>query len=260
MARLANAPVCFTLAQMRFNPVLDMGAIIPSLQGAFLKIGFPDFEESRVQGIELQQGADGFSVNQRSVLRFVFRSRERTAALVLDSDALTFELTDYPVFEDFSRSFLTALSIVHDHRPIEYCDRLGMRMLDVIQPVGTETLDQYVQPQALGFLGLAATELEHKHTLTESLFQQGARTLLIRTLRSSQGLAVPPDLAPLRLNIAPKFLEHQGESLMLDTDSFQGERTDFSFDSTMDHLRQLKCELSASFKAVVTPHALQMWA
>lgn len=259
MARLNKAPVCFTLAQMRFNPVLDMATILPALQGAFLKAGFPDFEQAKVQGLEFQQGTDGFSFNQRAVLRHIFRNKERTAALVLDSEGLTFELTDYPVFAEFSRSFLDALEIVNEFRPIEYCDRLGMRMLDAIQPMAEDSLERYVVPQALGFVGLVGEGMEPQHTLSESLFQDGSRTLLVRTLRSARGIAVPPDLAPLRLKIAPRFLEHQGETIMLDTDSFQTERADFSIDTAAEDLRKLKVALSDSFKAIVSKHAIKAW-
>lgn len=259
MARLSRAPVFFTLAQMRFNPFLDLAPTLPALQDAFRKAGYPDYEAAKVQGLEFQQDVEGFSVNQRAVVRHIFRNKGRSAAILLDPAALTYELTDYPVFEEFSEAFLVALQIVHEHRPIEYCDRLGMRMLDAIQPIAGEALDQYVAPQALGFVALQGVDAELAHALTESIFSLGARTLVVRTIRVPRGILAPPDLAPLRLKVAPRFLEHVGEAVILDTDCYQDERSDFSMEATSSNLTQLKLAISRSFAAVVTPHALNVW-
>jgi len=259
MARLSQAPVCFTLAQMRFNPLLDMKPLLPGLQNAFRKAGFPDYEKAQVQDFEVRQDPEGVSVNHRTVERHVFRNKGRTAAILLDTGALTYELTDYPVFSDFSKSFLTALDIVHEHRPIEYCDRLGMRMLDAVQPKAGDSMEKYVISQVLGLTDLSGGMADHHHTSTESLYRIGRCTLLMRTMRVPNGIVAPPDLVPLRLNIRPRFLEHRGDTVMIDGDCFQDERCDFSPVSAEDGLRNLKGYLSSAFKALVTPHALEVW-
>lgn len=259
MARLSKAPVCFTLAQMRFNPVLEMGEILPSLQDAFRKAGYPDYQPSTARSIEIQQGGGGFQLNQRPVVQHVFRNKGQTAAIVLDAAAMSYELTDYPVFEEFSANFLRALDIVHAHRPIEYCDRLGMRMLDAVQPINNETLDKYVTSMALGLIGLIGIAFEHQQTSIESFFKRDSYTLMVRTLRVPHGISAPADLGTLRLKIAQRFLDHQGETIMLDCDSSRSERVDFGLSSTADELARLKADLSDCFKALVTPYALKVW-
>lgn len=258
--RLGKAPVCFTLAQMRFNPMLAMDAILPALQEAFRTAGFPDFSQTTVQALELSASPTGMDVRQREVSRFVFGNRTQTAAVLLDPGALTYELTDYPDFDAFSATFLNALEIVHRHRAIEYSDWLGIRMLDAVQPLEGDRLEKYLAPQALGFLDLIKTPFEHRQTLTESLFQDGAHTLVVRSVRLPQGMAVPPDLAPLRLKLAERFESYRGETVMLDCDSARTERRmDFSVEQTRTELARLKSALSISFKALVTPYALEVW-
>lgn len=257
--RLSKAPVCFTLAQMRFNPVLVMEPFLPALQEAFREIGFPDYAQTKVQALEVAPSEGGMAVREQAITRRVYRNKAQTAAFLLDTDALTFELTDYPVFEEFSNTFLHALEIVHRHRAIEYCDRLGMRMLDAVQPLEGETLEQYLVPQALGFVGLIGEALEHQQTLTESLFKNGSRMLLVRTVRIPHGVAAPPDLTPLRLKLAKRFSAHPSETVMLDCDSFDSERIDFSVQVAKDELAELKSALSHSFKVLVTQHALKSW-
>lgn len=258
--RLSKAPVCFTLAQMRFNPVLAMESFLPTLQEAFREAGFPDYAATKVQALEVSPSSGGLEMRQQEVTRLVFRNKMQTAAILLDPAALTYELTDYPVFEEFSATFLRALEIVHRHRAIEYCDRLGMRMLDAVQPLEGERLEQYLVPQALGFHGLVGEAYEHQQTLTESLFQNDARTLVVRAVRVPRGIAAPPDLAPLRLKLAKRFVTHQGETVMLDCDSSNSERMDFSSRDTQAELVRLKSALSLSFKSLVTEHALTVWA
>lgn len=257
--RLSNAPVCFTLAQMRFNPVLAMEPFLPALQEAFREAGFPDYSATKVQALEVSPGEGGMAMREQAITRLIYRNKAQTAAFLLDPSALTYELTDYPVFEEFSDAFLRALEIVHRHRAIEYCDRLGMRMLDAVQPLDGESLEQYLVPQALGFVGLADNVLEHQQSVTESLFKSGSRNLLVRTVRVSHGVAAPPDLAPFRLNLAKRFLANTGETVMLDCDSSDEERVDFSAQATRAELAELKSALSQCFKALVTSHALKTW-
>lgn len=257
--RLTRAPVCFTLAQMRFNPVLVMEPFLPALQEAFREAGFPDYSQMKVQSLEVAHSEGGMAVSEQAITRLVYRNKAQTAAFLLDPGALTYELTDYPVFEEFSNAFLRALEIVHRHRPIEYCDRLGMRMLDAVQPTEGDKLEQYLVPQALGFVGLIGDALEHQQTLSESLFKRDSRTLLVRTVRVPRGVAAPPDLMPLRLRLAKRFSDHEGESVMLDCDSFDAERIDFSVQVAKAKLAELKSALSSSFKVLVTPHALKSW-
>lgn len=257
--RMRKAPVCFTLAQMRFNTVLVMEPFLPALQDAFREAGFPDYEATKVQAFEVSSKPNGMEVRQQEVTRLIFRNRQQTAAILLDPAALTYELTDYPVFEVLSAAFLRALEIVHLHRAIEYCDRLGIRMLDAVQPLEGERLEQYLVPQALGFNGLIDMPYEHQQSLTESLFQNEARTVAVRTVRVPHGIAVPPDLAPLRLKLATRFVDHQGETVMLDCDSSNSERMDFSPQETQAELVRLKSALSLSFKAIVTDHARAVW-
>ncbi|MEB2314823.1 MAG: TIGR04255 family protein [Xanthomonadaceae bacterium] len=259
--RLSKAPVCYTLVQMRFNPRLDVESSLLPLHKAFREEGFPDFSHDTLQAVELAQKADGMELRQQQASRFIFRNAKQTAAILLDHNALTYELTDYPVFEEVSTVFLRALEITHQHRPIEYFDRLGMRMLDAIQPFHGEHLDKYLVPSALGLAGLIKGPLKHQQTLIESIFTDEGRTLVVRAVRIPQGIAAPPDLSPLRLKLKKRFIEHQGESVMLDCDSSKTERTvGFSREKTQDELERLKSDLSTSFRSLTTDHARTMWA
>ncbi len=42
--KMKNAPVYFTIAQVRHNPVLRLGAYAPDIQDRMRKAGYPDFK------------------------------------------------------------------------------------------------------------------------------------------------------------------------------------------------------------------------
>jgi uncharacterized protein (TIGR04255 family) len=259
MAKLKLAPVCYTLAQMRFNTVLDIDSVLPSLQEEYGKQGFPDFVVEKRDGVEVRQEAETLSVHQKRSETYVFRNKEKTAALLLSSGSLTYELTNYPVFKEFSECFLSALGALNNLRPIEFYDRLGMRMLDVIRPREGEGVGAYVVPQAQGFenpLAGGSTQL----TLTESVYTQEAHTVVSRTIKTQGGVRMPPDLSPMRLELEERFKGGSGELVMLDTDSFFERReTDFQVATVKQELASLKSALSKNFKLIVTEHALGVW-
>ena len=261
MATLSKAPVCFTLAQLKFNPMLDMKPLVPSLQESFGKSGFPDFEESQTSGFKIKQGPTGISVDQNVATRYSFRNAAKTACVLLDAGALTFELTEYPDFERFFDTFLSAVSIVHEHRPIKFYDRVGMRMLDAIQPGPAESIEHYVVPEALGFPSLLNDAGHHIRSLTESVFRNGHHTLVVKTMRARDGVHIPPDLGPLRLELTSRFTDHKGDVVMLDSDAYMEKRqTNFDLSIIGQELATLKAALKKSFESVATEHAMKAWA
>ncbi len=258
--RLNMAPVCFTLAQVRFNQVLAMEPHLPAIQDELRAAGFPDYSTVTAQLLEMSAGADGeLAVRPKQMIRHFFRNRKNTAAILLDPGVLTYELSDYPVFDEFAATFASAMSIVSKHLPVEYSERLGMRMLDAVQPRPGESLSQYLIPHALGFGEVIALGLEHQQTLTESIFKANGNTVLVRAVRLPRGAAMPPDLAPLRIQLSERFTSYEGETIMLDCDSFREAREDFDVNALTAQLGELKSVLSKSFRALVTDFALETW-
>lgn len=258
--RLHRAPVCFTVAQIRFNPVLAMEPFLPALQDAFRAQGFPDYEETRMQSVEIQHGEQKIDVRESAVIRHVFRNKAQTASLLLDAGALTYELTDYPEFDTVLATFVLALRTLHTQRAIEYSDRLGMRMLDAVQAEGNDAIEDYLSTAARGLQALDGVDLPQEQAIGEGIFRDGPHCLVVRTLRRPTGLAMPADLMPMRLKLAARFVEHVGDTLMLDCDAYRAERRDYNEATLIEELRTLKRRLSASFKAIVTPRALAAWA
>lgn len=257
--KLRNAPVFFTLAQVRFNPILTLDRHLPEVQDGLRAIGFPAYRTSTTQVFQLTTDGGEIQALQKPQVRHIFQNKQQTAAILLDPEAMTFELSDYPVFEQFVSSFGDALRVLANCLPLEFSERVGMRMLDAVQPVAGDTIEQYLAPEALGLSKLVQCELAHQQTIVETHFRSGGRGLIFRSVRVNNGLAVPPDLNPLNVNVNERFTSYAGPAVVLDCDSYEQVRETFDVDELVARLTDLKAALTASFRSVVTDYALDVW-
>ena len=72
------------------------------------------------------------------------------AGFALGSDYLTYQVTDYDVFETFCGTLLEGLETVHKAVGLSYVARIGVRYLDAVFPRADETLEQYLLPEVMG--------------------------------------------------------------------------------------------------------------
>lgn len=257
--KLRSAPVFFTLAQVRFNSVLALDRYLPEVQDGLRETGFPAYKPSTTQVFQITADGDGIQALQQPRIRHIFQNKQQTAAILLDTDALTFELSDYPVFDQFARSFGDALRVVARCLPLEFSERVGMRMLDAIQPLAGDSIEQYLAPEALGLSRLVRSDLSHQQTLVETHFKSEGRGLIVRSVRVNSGLAIPPDLNPLNVSLNERFTKYTSPAVMLDCDSYEQTRETFDVDELVARLTNLKAALSASFRSLVTDYALEVW-
>lgn len=259
--KLSKAPVCFTLAQIQFEPAQDWSADVASLRDGFLEQGYSEHERIEETVVDLQDGPNGVTADRRTVIRHWFSNRLRTNGLVLDPAAITYCTTDYPIFEEYAGDFEKAIRIMVGHASIEHVVRVGIRMLDAIQPEGEDKLDQYISAATRAFGDAFGLETPAAQSSSEAIFQIDRATLVVRTHRTEHGVAMPSDLDQLgqRLNLADRFSLSARPTLMLDTDAFTFERLPFDFARIRGELDRLKKTLTRSFKAIATPYALDVW-
>ena len=98
--KMTNAPVYFTLAQVRHNPVLSLDSYIPGIQESLRKAGYPDFQRgmSVVFNLGNLAPAVGGDAKQEQpqqlrIERFMFSNMERTRGFILDQNSLSFQST-----------------------------------------------------------------------------------------------------------------------------------------------------------------------
>ncbi len=267
--KMTNAPVYFTLAQVRHNPVLSLESYVPGIQESMRKAGYSDFQ--RATSVVLNLGsvasvAGDTKQDQPQQLRFerfTFSNMERTRGFILDQNSFSFQSTDYDTFSTFSGAFLMGLEIAHKALSFGFSERIGIRYLDAVVPPGGERdLPKYLVPEVMGLGSRMGDDASVLHTFSETQIRTRVGNVLSRTIiQNSQlpQLGFPPDLQPIGLELAERFKKVSGVYAIIDTDGSLEAREKFDLDVLKGKLHALHDEIVKVFEATVTTHALDSW-
>ena len=266
--KMKNAPVYFTIAQVRHNPILSMGNYLPQIQESMRKVGYPDFERRVTIALHLFAAAPNAETkdakesmpNAQQVERFTFSNADRTKTFLVEPSALSFQSTDYGTFETFSEEFFKGMTIVHNVVSLAYAERVGIRYLDAVVPKeGEKGLPKYLIPQVLGLANKLPDEINVTLSFTETHFQAKTGRVLARTMIQNGPLGFPLDLRPVGMALAPRFSGVKGVHAILDTDASYEVRQAFDMAKLSECLKGLHDDIRVAFDATVTPRALKTW-
>jgi len=260
--KLKNAPVYFTLAQVRFNPILSLETYISGLQESLRREGFPDFKKNVVSMFNIMAAAAGGAAAPQlsppqSEGQYLFTSMDRASGFILGPNYITFQAAEYDIFETFSRPLLKGLDLLHKAVGLSYVERIGVRYLDAIFPRVGEQLEQYLLPEVMGLGGKSPGGLVYSFSETRAQTKTGF--VVARVVIQDGGIAFPPDLSPLGQQVPERFQKLQGRHAILDTDAFSEAREPFDLAKVQQRLEGLHDELGTLFRNTVTRHALEVW-
>lgn len=263
MTKLANAPVFFTIGQVRHNPLLSLETYIPAIQELMRNSSYPDYRVSKVETLVWSgSSADSNPAPPTSVQasRYTFSSSDRTRAFVLFPNSISFGTTRYDTSIAFFAEMMKGLRFVSDIvGGFNFVDRVGLRYLDAVVPGAGESARAYVNPE---FHGLAARmpDASLAYSFSESrLVADDVGSVIARVLFQHSRLAIPPDLQ-IELNIEERFSRVDGDHALLDTDGFWETREAFDLAAIETRVRNIHTLMKRAFEAIASPHALQLWA
>lgn len=255
-----NAPVYFTVAQVRFNPILSLDTYLPALQELLRKAGFPDYKPLQrfVLTLSATTGQEEAKATQELHNHYAFSNMEGTAGLVLTQESLSYQTTRYQDFGQFSEALFKALVIVHQVVGLDYSERIGLRYLDAVMPRDGEDLKQYIVPEVLGLSDKLPTIL-HAYTETMALDESGNR-VISRTIVQHGRIGFPPDLGQVSLAVADRFTQFkEAPHAILDNDASLEKREAFDISTLQNRLEDLHSLIRKAFKASITDYAEQVW-
>jgi uncharacterized protein (TIGR04255 family) len=261
--KLTNAPVYYTVAQVQFNPVLDLDGYISAIQSKMREAHFPDYKKVVVQQLVLPLG--GAEQGQMAAPSMTPQSRHLfgdiggRSMFLLDTNALSFQTTSYDTFETFSATLLKGLGIMHGALRLAFVERIGLRYLDAVQPSKDgESLRKFLVPEVLGLALRGEGQLQH--SVSETVVSTAAGQLVSRVLIRHGHVGLPMELTGLAPTIDPRFTQRESLHAIVDTDASVSHREVFEMSKMGARLTALHDEIDKSFKATVTKHALDSWA
>ncbi len=263
--KMKNAPVYFTIAQVRHNPVLRLGSYAPDIQDRMRMTGYPDFKKGVSMAFTLAPQLGDEPQPQAPVVeqveRLMFFSTDSTRGFIVEQNALSFHTTEYETFEILVAEFMQGLAIVHDCVTLAHSERIGLRYLDaVVPPSGEAGLADYLAPGVLGLSGRLPGDVRVSHSVAETHILTAECAVLARTIIQSGPLGFPMDLQPIGVKVADRFREIDGVHAIIDTDasSIDGRHP---FDLALIHsqLHALRKCIGIAFDATVTPIAVSTW-
>lgn len=262
--KLKAAPVFFTIIQVRFNPILTLDAYVPQIQERLRKEGFPDAQRGVVATINLTPNtaspAEGNppQIPIAQTPRFTFGNMKRTSNFVLDQGAISFQTTEYDVFEAFLADFMKGLEAVHQAIALDFTDRLGLRYLDAVFPKTGEAVKDYLSGSILGLTDKIDDIIVH--SFSETLVKREDIQVRSRVIIQDGELAFPPDLVGLNLTVPERFRGLKGRHAIIDTDGWSDAREAFNLDRIKEQFDSIHDGITTTFKASVTANALKVWA
>lgn len=260
--KLQKAPVYFVIAQVQFNQIMALESYAPQIQDSFRKNGYPDSEHSVVNVLNIGFGAAPVQVHQSApmteIKQYSFYNIDRTENFVLSQDRFSFQTTQYDVFEEFSKKFIDGLKLVHDTIQLNFVARTGLRYLDAVVPKDGEKVSKYLNEHVLGLNEKSLGQLSH--SFSETVYKSNDVSVTARAVTLRGHLGVPPDLQPMPLNFLDRFKSVNGVHTILDTDGSISQRNVFELKLIGAQLVTIHEEITRTFKATVTPAALEAWA
>ncbi|MGZ5199709.1 MAG: TIGR04255 family protein [Telluria sp.] len=261
--KLTNAPLYYTVAQVQFNPILNLDGYIPAIQAKMREAHFPDFKQEVFQRLVLPFG--GMEPGQMAAptvtpqSRYLFGDINGRSLFLLETNALSFQTTDYDTFETFSEELLKGLGILHDALRLDFVERIGLRYLDAVQPTKEgETLRDFLVPEVLGLAMHGEGQLQH--AVSETHLTTAAGQLISRVLIRNGHIGLPMELSALAPSIDPRFSQREGLHAIVDSDASVSHREVFELSKVGARLTALHEEINKSFRATVTEYALASWA
>jgi uncharacterized protein (TIGR04255 family) len=256
---MSLAPVFYTLAQVEFNPITQMSEYVSRLQERLRRSGFPDFRaDSQIEFAIRRLDESQPDVQKQQHVRWSFTNSDRTEGYQLSGNTLVFHTTIYDTFQDFLEKTIFGLELVHEVVELAYTERIGLRYLDAVVPMGGDTLQQYLNSSLLGLSDSIDGQLGHSFTETVKFIKNG--TLVTRAVITDNALSLSPDLFPLQLELAPRFKEINSRNAVLDTDYFVAQRTKFDIAEISSQMLFAHDVVTNAFDSSVTEYSKKKWA
>lgn len=233
--KLKNAPVFYTVAEIRFAP-LDVTDL--------------------ADGIARVLNWDVFGATE---FGDVVMAKSKRAGCVIQPECLWFHTTDYVTHAEFFRDFLDVIGAFTSLTTVRTADAVGLRYLDALVGARDHDLFELIVPGLHG--GPRHGRIYHAtETLYESEIDGHASELVLRTYQTKAPIGFPEDLAPVGLNLSPLHDVGEVEHIVLDTDHRYPHAVSLESDVLSPMMESMHASLKQLFVDATTDKARDIWS
>lgn len=255
-------PLAVAVAGINYDQILSFEDLLPFIQDSLRPV-FPGYVKENVDVTHSTKVAQ-VSYSQE---RHVFRTEDGRSAVIAGDQGMLVVTSSYNHFADFVEALLkpclTALSASILSGPL-LIRRYGLRYIDRVLPEGDETPEEYISDRL-------------RHDLSDSIPGSLGEMLGLSLLRCRMsegyldircftGLGRPPlpsDLVPSPVvddkPLGVNDIRPDQRTAVIDTDRFMDISEGLDVQLAIKRYQRLHDDISSTFKATVTSHALKVW-
>lgn len=261
-----NAPLAYVLAQVRFEPFLEIEKHIPALQSS-LRDQYPRYlrTEQIVFQVLPQPESQPPRVQPTSLLRWEFGSASNHASVIVQQDSVVLQVTEYETYATFDQRWRAVMRQVGEHIPSLFTNRIGLRYIDFILPNPGETPEAYTA-ERLRCDPAPGLPYQAHRGLTAAEYHLAQGLLAVRYSRLAGQPVLPPDLeSPGSLALEPSAIMQRAVSAdqptaELDIDRYMPWSVAYDADVLSNLFARLHGDIQVAFTALTTDHARAVWS
>lgn len=253
MTKDKKVPLVYALSQVVFSPILEMQNYVGDIQEKFRHLGFPKYTRKDMMAIKFD-GANILPPEKKESWNFA--NKENTANIVLTTEYITLETSEYSSYEDFVKIMSDILAILQKAAKPTLYERVGLRYVNLVKK-DAKGFSHYLQGSILGFPTKTFSDsFASSQCVTSVKTEVG--NLLLRCSLLNDGRFLSHDLNQENLKF-DVVLESSKEVAILDIDHFSSKTKDFSKDEVISDLNGLRTFIKKAFLGSITPEAKKEW-
>lgn len=257
---LTKAPLSFVLCQVRFSPIPKMDeAMISEIFSRLRKAGFPDDVSGDIKQVIMQPGMPPQEITGKIQ---EYRSADGSWAINIARDQIVLFTTNYGEYEEFWQKLQTTIHITSEvaELKLNLTKRIGMRMIDVINPTVGKTWRDYLKPHFAGLSSKMFVE-GSQFVYLESVAKTPQGVFALKVSQNNGGVQIPPDIM-IRMPMPEKHKDiTMGKPItLLDSDHFWEGSEAFDIDAIGRRVKLLHDDMNAIwFDDIISAHAEAEW-
>lgn len=253
---LKNSPISYVVAQLTFPAIPNIDSQIPTLHEKIRKSGFPNRVDKVGKQVKIKDGG----VEVSDVHAYSFLSLDKTTSVHISPDTFVLETSNYEGYDKFVSDFEKSLSLVNDVFTIVGMDRIGIRFINLIDPLDGH-LSDVLKPDLMALEEAGDSEGIIVNYMESRRHTGDGQQLIIKVTKSVGGAVVPEEFEANPHIKMTKTRSTEHLTALLDFDHlkiYDGAELDTK--RLLEDMNVLHNKIYETFHRSVTDKALKVWS